>query len=96
MCPGNHGLTQIAEITDVMKRQSECIKINLTLCCCAIDKCAMSELPKQHPNRDEIDNVENELAIFLFVGTGLSDVPGSLSKATLDADNNIILVSAFR
>ena len=26
----------------------------------------MSELPRQHPKRDEFDNVENELTIFLI------------------------------
>ena len=57
---------QIAEITDGMKRQAECMKINLTFCCCVISERAMSELSERHSNWDDQINVENELTVFLI------------------------------
>ena len=41
------------------------MEINSTFCCCVVSaRCAMSELSRQHPNRDVTNNVENELVSF--------------------------------
>ena len=64
---GNYEPTQIAELTDVIRRQSECVKINSVFLCCIVSaRRAMPVRSEQHPNCDDQNNSENELAVFLF------------------------------